>query len=174
MSFPLHRSLEALGALSPDIDQKLRTRFQKRVEELKALVEGEDSILKARADELTVLAAGEALLGENRRLSSDLTEAVDRLVTEADRDIGGAERETAIVQRFGTAVVLGSALLSLLTSALVVWLYVDRSLLARLAGVSQSMLAIAGREPSSAAAVPGPRRDWPNGGGTQAVSRHRT
>ena len=157
MSFPLHRSLEALGALSPDIDQKLRTRFQKRVEELKALVEGEDSILKARADELTVLAAGEALLGENRRLSSDLTEAVDRLVTEADRDIGEAERETAIVQRFGTAVVLGSALLSLLTSALVVWLYVDRSLLARLAGVSQSMLAIAGG--NLRAPLPFPGRD---------------
>ena len=157
MSFPLHRSLEALGALSPDIDQKLRTRFQKRVDELKALVEDEDSILKARADELTVLAAGEALLAENRRLSNDLTEAVDRLVTEADRDIGEAERETAIVQRYGTAVVLGSALLSLLTSALVVWLYVDRSLLARLAGVSQSMLAIAGG--NLRAPLPFPGRD---------------
>ena len=157
MSFPLHRSLEALGALSPDIDQKLRTRFQKRVDELKALVEDEDSILKARADELTVLAAGEALLAENRRLSSDLTAAVDRLVTEADRDIGEAERETAIVQRYGTAVVLGSALLSLLTSVLVVWLYVDRSLLARLAGVSQSMLAIAGG--NSRAPLPSPGRD---------------
>ena len=157
MSFPLHRSLEALGALSPDIDQKLRTRFQKRVDELKALVEDEDSILKARADELAVLAAGEALLAENRRLSSDLTAAVDRLVTEADRDIGEAERETAIMQRFGTAVVLGSALLSLLTSVLVVWLYVDRSLLARLAGVSQGMLAIAGG--NLRAPLPFPGRD---------------
>lgn len=144
MSFPLHRSLEALGALAPDIDEKLRARFQKRVDELKALVAGEDSILKARADELTVLAAGEALLAENRRFSNNLTAAVDRLVAVADRDIGEAERETAIVQRYGTAVVLGTAFLSLLTSALVVWLYVDRNLLARLSAVSQGMLAIAG------------------------------
>ncbi|WP_426130967.1 adenylate/guanylate cyclase domain-containing protein [Pararhizobium sp. PWRC1-1] len=143
MSFPLHRSLEALGALVAGIEEKLRGRFQRRVEELKALVEGDDSILKARADELTVMAAGEALLAENSRLSNDLTVAVDRLVSVADRDIDEAARETATVQRFGTGVVLGSALLSLLTSALVVWLYVDRNLLARLAGVSQSMLAIA-------------------------------
>ena len=157
MAFPLHRSHEALGALAPDIDEKLRPRFQKRVEELKALIEGEDSILKARADELTVMVAGDALLGENRRLSNDLTAAVDRLVAVADRDINEAERETATVQRYGTGVVLGAAFLSLLISALVVWLYVDRNLLARLASVSQSMLAIAGgnlRVP-----LPSPGRD---------------
>ena len=92
MSFPLHRSLEALGALAPDIDEKLRPRFQKRVEELKALIEGEDSILKARADELTVMVAGDRSSVENRRLSNDLTAAVDRLVAAADRDINEAER----------------------------------------------------------------------------------
>ncbi|WP_202334242.1 MULTISPECIES: adenylate/guanylate cyclase domain-containing protein [unclassified Mesorhizobium] len=157
MSFPLHRSLEALSALAPEIDGKLRARFQKRVDELKALVEGEDSILKARADELTVLTAGEALLAENRRLSNDLTAAVDRLVAIADHDINEAERETATVQRYGTGVVLGAAFLSLLTSALVVWLYVDRNLLTRLAGVSQSMLAIAGGD--LRASLPSPGRD---------------
>jgi len=157
MSFPLHRSLEVLVALAPDVDEKLRARFQKRVEELKALVEGEDSVLKARADELTLMAAGEALLAQNRRLSNDLTAAVDRLVAVADSDIKEAERETATVRRYGTAVVLGAAFLSLLTSALVVWLYVDRNVLARLASVSQSMLAIAGgnlRVP-----LPSPGRD---------------
>jgi class 3 adenylate cyclase/PAS domain-containing protein len=144
MSFPLHRSVEALGALSPDIDEKLRTRFQKRVDEFKALIKGENSILKARGVELAVLGQGEKLLLDNERLSNDLTAAVDRLVAAADGDITDAGNEAAAVQRFGTGIVLGSAFLSLLTSVLVVWLYVDRSLLARLAGVSQSMLAIAG------------------------------
>jgi len=48
------------------------------------------------------------------------------------------------IRRYGTGVVLGSAVLSLLSSVLIVWLYVDRNLLARLSGLSQSMLAIAG------------------------------
>ena len=65
MSFPLHRSLDSLGALAPDIDGKLRTRFQKRVDEFKALIEGDDSILKAREDELALLASGETLVAEN-------------------------------------------------------------------------------------------------------------
>ena len=142
--FPLRRSLAALETVSTEIDEKLRTRFQQRVDEFKALTDGENSIPKAREDELAVLAQGEKLLAENNRLSRSLTAAVDRLVAAADREIAASGREAAIVQRYGTGVVLGSAFLSLLSSVLVVWLYVDRSLLARLGAVSQGMLAIAG------------------------------
>ncbi|RUV89152.1 HAMP domain-containing protein [Mesorhizobium sp. M5C.F.Ca.IN.020.14.1.1] len=91
-----------------------------------------------------VLAQGEKLLAENHQLSRSLTAAVDRLVAAADREIAASGLEAAVVQRYGTGVVLGSAVLSLLSSVLFVWLYVDRSLLARLGGLSQSMLAIAG------------------------------
>ncbi|TIV07885.1 MAG: HAMP domain-containing protein, partial [Mesorhizobium sp.] len=90
------------------------------------------------------LAQGEKLLAENHQLSRSLTAAVDRLVAAADREIAASGLEAAVVQRYGTGVVLGSAVLSLLSSVLFVWLYVDRSLLARLGGLSQSMLAIAG------------------------------
>jgi adenylate cyclase len=157
MAFPLRRSLQVLAALAPSIDEKFRARFLKGVDEFKALIEGENSILRARGEELAVLAQGEKLVADNKRLSNDLTAAVDRLVTAADRDITDAGSEAATVRRYGTGIVLGSAFLSLLTSFLVVWLYVDRSLLARLAGVSQSMLAIAGgnlRVP-----LPSPGRD---------------
>ena len=130
--------------VSAEIDEKLRARFQQRVDEFKALIDGENSIPKARQDEFAVLAQGEKLLAENNRLSRSLTAAVDRLVAAADREIAASGLEAAIVQRYGTGVVLGSAFLSLLSSVLVVWLYVDRSLLARLGAVSQSMLAIAG------------------------------
>ena len=131
--------------------------FRSGSSEFKALIEGEDSIPKAREDELAVLAQGERLVAENKRLSNDLTAAVDRLVAAADRDIAEAGEEAATVQRYGAGVVLGSAFLSLLTSVLVVWLYVDRSLLARLADVSQSMLAIAGG--NLRAPLPSPGRD---------------
>ncbi|RWP41474.1 MAG: HAMP domain-containing protein, partial [Mesorhizobium sp.] len=142
--FPLRRSLAVLDTISNEIDDRLRTRFQQRVNEFKALIDGGNSIPKARQDEFAVLAQGEELLAENNQLSRSLTVAVDRLVAAADREITASGLEAAIVQRYGTGVVLGSAFLSLLSSVLVVWLYVDRSLLARLGGVSQSMLAIAG------------------------------
>jgi adenylate cyclase len=144
MSFPLRRSLETLAVVTPEIDEKLRTRFRQRVDEFQGLIDGPKSIPKAREDELMVLAKGGKLLVENEQLSRNLTDAVNQLVAAANRDISEAGREAATVQRYGTGVVLGSAVLSLLSSVLVVWLYVDRSLLARLAGLSQSMLAIAG------------------------------
>jgi adenylate cyclase len=144
ITFPLRRSIDALGAVTPEIDEKLRTRFRQRVDEFAALIDGPKGIPKAREDELAVLAEGQKLVAENDQLSRQLTGAVDRLVAAADREIAGAAREAATVQRYGSAVVLGSALLSLLSSVLIVWGYVDRNLLARLAGVSQSMLTIAG------------------------------
>jgi adenylate cyclase len=144
MAFPMRRSIEILEAASSEIDEKLRTRFRQRVDEFKTLMEGPKSIVKAREDELAVLAEGEDLLGENEQLSRSLSFAVNRLASAATREITDAGGEAATVQRFGTGVVLGSAFLSLLSSILIVWLYVDRNLLARLAGLSQSMLAIAG------------------------------
>ncbi|RWN65018.1 MAG: HAMP domain-containing protein [Mesorhizobium sp.] len=142
--FPLRRSLAVLDTISTEIDERLRVRFRQRMDELKALVDGENSIPKAREDEFAVLADGEKLLAENSRLSRSLTAAVDRLVSAADSEITASGLEAALVQRYGTGVVLGSAFLSLLSSVLIVWLYVDRSLLARLGSVSQGMLAIAG------------------------------
>lgn len=143
MLFPLRRSLAVLETVSAEIDEKLRSRFQQRVGEFKALIDGGNSIPKARQDEFAVLAEGEKLLAENNRLSRSLTAAVDRLVAAANREISSSGLEAAVVQRYGTGVVLGSAVLSLLSSILIVWLYVDRSLLARLGSVSQGMLAIA-------------------------------
>ncbi|RUV28822.1 MULTISPECIES: adenylate/guanylate cyclase domain-containing protein [unclassified Mesorhizobium] len=142
--FPLRRSFAVLDTISDEIDERLRTRFQQRVNEFKALIDGGNSIPKTRQDEFAVLAQGEKLLAENHQLSRSLTAAVDRLVAAADREIAASGLEAAVVQRYGTGVVLGSAVLSLLSSVLFVWLYVDRSLLARLGGLSQSMLAIAG------------------------------
>ncbi|MFU0505827.1 adenylate/guanylate cyclase domain-containing protein [Pseudaminobacter sp. NGMCC 1.201702] len=144
IAFPLQRSLSSLEAIAPEIEAKLQTRFRQRTAEFKALIAGESGIPSARGDELAIVAEGEKLVAENERLSRDLTAAVDRLVTAADREIATAAQETATVQTFGTGIVLSSALLTLFSSVLIVWLYLDRNLLARLAAVSQSMLAIAG------------------------------
>ncbi|MGH0347510.1 adenylate/guanylate cyclase domain-containing protein [Sinorhizobium meliloti] len=142
-SFPLRRSIETLESVTPEFDEQLRKRFQQLVDQFEALIDGQRSIPNARNEELAVVAEGEKLVVENDKLSRKLTLAVDRLVAAAKGDIAEAGSEAATVRRYGTGVVLGSALLSLLSSVLIVWLYVDRNLLARLTGLSHSMLAIA-------------------------------
>ena len=142
--FPLRRSLASLEALANEIDERLRARFRERVAELKELVEGRNGIPAIRAEELAILAKGEVLITENRQLSGMLTAAVDRLVLAADRDIVDARLEAATVRRYGTLVVLGRRSWPCCARRLVVWLYVDRNLLARLALVTRSMLSIAG------------------------------
>lgn len=143
ISFPLRRSIETLESVTPAFDEQLRKRFQQLVDQFEALIDGQRSIPNARNEELAVVAEGQKLVVENDELSRKLTLAVDRLVAAAKGDIAEAGEEAATVRRYGTGVVLGSALLSLLSSVLIVWLYVDRNLLARLTGLSHSMLAIA-------------------------------
>lgn len=143
LSFPLRRSVDTLEAVTPEFDEQLRNRFRQLVTEFKTLIDGPRSIPAVRGEELATLAEGKKLVAENEELSRKLTLAVDGLVAAAKGDIVDASGEAATVRRYGTAVVLGSALLSLLSSILIVWLYVDRNLLARLKGLSQSMLAIA-------------------------------
>ena len=85
-----------------------------------------------------------------------------------------------MAQRVGRSVLLGGVALSLLSSLLIVWLYVDRNLVARLQGLSNSMLAIAGgnlRAPLPATAPTRSdrwRRHSQSSGTPQSRSRKRT
>ena len=144
LTFPVRRALGVLENLDAGIGPMLRSRLLARVREFRDLVDGPDSILKARQHELAILADSERLLGENAALSAELTEAVDLLVKGANRDIVQANLEALSVQRVSTAVLIAVVALSLISSTLIVWLYVGRNLIARLTAMSGSMLAIAG------------------------------
>jgi signal transduction histidine kinase/CheY-like chemotaxis protein/HAMP domain-containing protein len=145
LSFPLNRSLSALRQISLDLtDPRLRARFDQRIADFAKLIEGPDSLLSARRTELGLVEDAERLLQENAGLSSQLTKAVDGLVSAARKDIQTASGEALMAQRVGNNVLRGVVALSLLSSLLIVWLYVDRNLVARLRSLSDSMLAIAG------------------------------
>ena len=146
LTFPLERSLNALEALASDLDPVLQARLLNRLRELDALVKGQDSIPTTRGRELDALARGERLLAENVALSRGLTEAVDQLVAAAKADIAVAGVEARDVRRFSTGVLAAVVLASLLSSTLIVWLYVDRNLVRRLKVLAESMLSIAGGE----------------------------
>ncbi|HEX6015309.1 MAG TPA: response regulator, partial [Geminicoccaceae bacterium] len=70
-------------------------------------------------------------------------EAVDRLVDAAKADIAAAGVEARDVRRLSTGALAAIVLGSLLSSALIVWFYVDRSLVGRLQTLAGSMMRIA-------------------------------
>jgi len=119
LSFPLRRSLDGLEELLADIEPDLANRLRPRLAEFRAYTNGKNSILAARKMELRHHEFMQTLLDQNAEISTQLTNSVDLLVSRANRDM------------------------SLVCSVLIVWLYVGRNLIARLTGLSDSMLAIA-------------------------------
>ena len=87
---------------------------------------------------------GGRLLQNNSEASARLTEAVDRFIADERAAIEKAANDVAETQRTSTWILLGLVALVLLGSVLIVWLYVGRSIVVRLAALSASMLAIAG------------------------------
>jgi adenylate cyclase len=145
LSFPLNRSLSTLRQITSSLtDLRLRSRFEQRISDFARLIEGPDSVLAARRTELGLVEEAERLLSENAGLSAQLTKAVDGLIAAARHDIQEAGGEAQMARRVGRNILLGVVALSLLSSLLIVWLYVDRNLVARLRALSDSMLAIAG------------------------------
>ena len=144
LSFQLSRTLRDLDATAANLDPKLTPLFLEQVAKLREFAEGPNSIPEARKQELGLVADGEKRLAENVQLSKKLTAAVDQLASVAKQDIADATRDALSVQRTSTRVLLALVGLSLLTSVLIVWLYVGRNIVRRLTQLSEGTLAIAG------------------------------
>ena len=143
VEFQLRRSLEDLDAQAKELDPKLRTLFIDLLGRVRTLAFGPDAILAVRGQELDLVGKAEKLIAENSDLSVRLTAAIDRLVAEAENDVAASARGALSVQRLSARVLLTFAILSFLSSILIVWLYVSRNLIRRLMRLSSGMLAIA-------------------------------
>jgi class 3 adenylate cyclase/methyl-accepting chemotaxis protein len=143
-SFRLKKSLSEARRLVAGLDPKLRPLMGDSLEEFEGYIGGEKSIPKLRTQELDLIAKAEQTLQENSELSQELTAAVDTLVDNANRDIAAANRDVETVRRFSTWALTAAVVLSLVSSILIVWLYVGRNIVARLTALSESMSAIAG------------------------------
>jgi PAS domain S-box-containing protein len=140
---PLYQSLQALRQLASDFERPLGPPLRLLVEELAGLIDGPNSILAIQQAEFDRIANAQRLIAENVQLSRALTSSIAGLVEGAKLAIAEADRHAVSVQRFGMGVLAAIVALSLVSSGLIVWLYVDRNLLARLTALSDSMLAIA-------------------------------
>ena len=142
--FPLKRSLKELYGVSHLVSERARRRLAKQVTILEDLTVGSKSLSRIKKDELAVIAQAQELLAANVRLSKFLTNRVNFLVKSAISDIEKANLQVAAIQTLNQNILIGVAVLSLVSSFLIAWLYVERNLIARLTALSDSMLAIAG------------------------------
>ena len=147
--------LTDLAQLVARFDEGFQSVLQPHVLALESLSEGSNSILLLRERELNHIAGAERQLTENTNLSAQLTEAVGQLVSASTADIDRVTAEALSVQRLSTGILIAIVALSLISSFLIVWLYVGRNLTRRLTALNKSTLAIAGGDlevalPSSA------------------------
>ena len=142
VEFRLRRGLEDLEAKAKELDPKLGSILADQLGQTRKLATGADGALAIRTQELDLVGKAELLLAENADLSVRLTGAVDRLVSEAEADVGSSAKDAIFVQRLSAQALLSFAILSMLSSILIVWLYVGRNIIARLMLLSNGMLAI--------------------------------
>jgi signal transduction histidine kinase len=143
VGFQLRRSLDNVEAKAGGLDPKLRSLFIGQVGRVRALAIGPDAIPAVRGQELDLISQAEKLVAENADLTIRLTAAVDRLVSEAETEVSSSASGALAVQRLSARILLAFAILSLLSSILIVWLYVGRNLIRRLMRLNSGMLAIA-------------------------------
>ena len=142
--FPLKKSLQELYEVSLVVSKLAKRRLAKQVAILEDLTAGPNSLPQIRKNELAVIAQAEELLAVNERLSKFLTNRVSFLVNRANSDIEKANHQAATIQALNRNILIAIAAMSIVSSFLIVWLYVGRNLIARLTALSDSMLAIAG------------------------------
>ena len=111
--------------------------------QLRPYAVGSGSVPELRRLELSLTENATQLLGENTDLSKQLTATVDSLVAGARKEINDANAAALSVVDFSTLAVIVAVVLSLVSSTLIVWLYVGRNLIARLRELSDRTFALA-------------------------------
>jgi len=144
LATPVRRSLQQLEEHVAGFPPKLQARAREQFATFEDGLLGARGLIAVRGLELSALESAQVALDENAAISERLTAAVDGLVAEARGEMAAATADAASVQRVSSRVLIAVVLLSLISSGLIVWLYVQRDLLRRLTALSGSMLAVAG------------------------------
>ena len=142
--FRARQAVNELERLADLLDPKLRSLMMETITRLHPYTAGADSVASLRRGELALTESATQLLAKNTDLSKRLTATVDNLVTGARTEIDNANAQALGVVKFSTLAVITAVVLSIISSTLIVWLYVGRNIVRRLTALSNGMLAIAG------------------------------
>ena len=153
--FQMRRTIAELEKDSETLDPKLRPLFLAQVEKFKAFLDGANSVPELRRRELDSIASATQLLSQSRTLSAELISATEQLVQQSKQEVETATATALSVQQLSAQAITILVALSVMTSLLIVWLYVGRNILARLSRLSGAMLAIAGGDHQATVEVTG-------------------
>jgi methyl-accepting chemotaxis protein len=109
------------------------------LQKLLALGEGKTGVFKIRQKELDANDYGDVILEETGKLNVGLGISVQQLVDGVQKETDGATWQARKEISFATLVMLGLGALTLVGSALFVWLYVGRNILRRIGNLQRSM-----------------------------------
>lgn len=137
-------STGSIKTLMQQLDTKLKSVIGDHASRFYTYVDGSKSIARVRLLELEARQNAQRLLSESTKASRKLTQTIERLVGDTGEEINMAGSAARQERRTGTVLLIVTVALSLLSSVLIVWLYVQRSLISRLSSLSSSMLSIAG------------------------------
>ncbi|MDB5566837.1 MAG: chemotaxis protein [Tardiphaga sp.] len=103
------------------------------------LGDGKNSVFKVRQKEIDAAEYGELILDETRKLNLGLGISVKQLVDNVRVETEASTSQARQTISLATQVMLGLGALTLIGSALFVWLYVGRSILRRIAQLQRAM-----------------------------------
>ena len=137
------RAMRALEGRIDDLERELSAGLIEPAQRLNAIIVGKEGLFVTRHLENEAVRNGQRLINTNIALGDQLSVTVSALVDRARKDIDAATLEARAVQQFGGTIQLSVVALSLISSVLIVWLYVGQNLIHRLMQLSNGMLAIA-------------------------------
>jgi signal transduction histidine kinase/DNA-binding response OmpR family regulator len=136
-------SVRRIDGLVSGLDPNVSLALIVPLSRLRTSAIGNSSIIAARDVELEAAEEGRRRTALNTVISNQLSGAVAALVAASKRGIATATEQTQSVQRFGRMGLLAVVALSLISSALIGWLYVGRNIVARITSLSDRMLTLA-------------------------------
>lgn len=137
------RTIKSIDGLVSDIDPDLSTELFRPIARLRADVRGDTNIFNLRQMEIDATARSKQLIVENTVLSAQLRNFVEQFVASSRNAITIAALAAKQSQKFNATMLYVVTLLALISSFLIVWLYVGRSIVGRLTHLSGIMLSIA-------------------------------
>ena len=132
-------SVRNIERLIARLDRDLPLALTTPLSRIRDNLVGPYSIVATHEVELTAAREGRRLTAENLVLSVQLSNAIADLVTRSKRVVDASTGNARKVQRLGRIVLLTVVAFSLVSSFLIVWLYVGRNLVARLGSLSRDI-----------------------------------
>ncbi|ABE38078.1 methyl-accepting chemotaxis sensory transducer [Rhodopseudomonas palustris BisB5] len=123
-------------------DNETTAAIKAAAQKLLALGDGKTSIFRMRQKELDASDYSDLILDETRKLNVGLGISVKQLVDSVRSETSAAAARAQQQIALSTEVMIGLGALTLVGSALFVWLYVGRSILRRLGGLQRSMQSL--------------------------------